>query len=745
MFKRLAALLMIIVFLFGFSGCVGETEKTIPVYDETDMGTGLMARGIRVNSKDQLVVYTINDKGEAGYAILDKNGKQAGYIKSDFNGEGSNYTLDENDNLYVLAESYAFDKPGGQITEVARQLIIYDTKGVRTSSADLGKKSTDGRYMGLAGFETDSEGNVYLLEKFKSVEVFDKNGRSLGNIGSQGYSCMCGDPGGYLVLGSDGQGGGNNKQIFEKIKVPKGESAWKKDPGFNDIPRIIRYNRYDKNYYTITNQGVKKYDSSGKDLGYVLDLKQTGLSGFNTYISGMVMDSDGRFYITAMKSSGSGDSGQFGTVLYKYTPSKGGKADSNKTDKTIITLSAMETSSYLEDAIGEFQKKYPDIGIKVKVSPQISSQADFEKYITTLNTELMSDKGSDLISASQLPNYKYISKGVYANLSEIMAKDSEFNPEQYNTAIFDSFKYKGSMYVMPVSVFIETIAANKAILDEKGIKIDDTKWTWKEFFDICKKVTEDTNGDGTPERYALPNLRGDGIFGYMLNNNYMRFIDRENKKSYLDSPDFIGIMTLSKEFTDSKVSCPNEKAYYLNNELFDLYDRNGVVFIPATIYAYGTMGFFGGNTVFLQPPSIDGSYKPTYSTWLSLAINAKSKHKDEAWKFLKFLISKDMQAQWALNGFTPNKEATVIRREEEIERTKTGQSIGFGGRRVIPMTDTFLDMADRLVSIPGMMRDNDMQISVIISGEAGSYFAGKKSAEDAAKAMQNKMNIYLNE
>jgi multiple sugar transport system substrate-binding protein len=205
------------------------------------------------------------------------------------------------------------------------------------------------------------------------------------------------------------------------------------------------------------------------------------------------------------------------------------------------------------------------------------------------------------------------------------------------------------------------------------------------------------------------------------------------------------MMTLSKEFTDSKVSCPNEKAYYMNNELFDLYDRNGVVFIPATIYAYGTMGFFGESTVFLQPPSIDGSYKPTYNTWLSLAINAKSKHKEEAWKFLKFLISKDMQAQWALNGFTANKEATEIRREDTIERTKKGDSVGFGGRKISPMTDTVLDMADRLTSIPGMMRDNDMQISEIISGEAGSYIAGKTSAEAAAKAMQNKMNIYLNE
>lgn len=183
----------------------------------------------------------------------------------------------------------------------------------------------------------------------------------------------------------------------------------------------------------------------------------------------------------------------------------------------------------------------------------------------------------------------------------------------------------------------------------------------------------------------------------------------------------------------------------MSNELFDLYDRNGVVFIPATIYSYESLGFYSGNTVFLQPPSVNGTYKPAYNTWLMLAINEKSKYKEEAWKFIKFLISKDMQSQEALNGFSVNKEAEATRRKNILSSIKSGEMYGFTGRRILPMTETVIDTADKLFSIAGFMPDNNQTISLIVLEEANVFFSGKESAEAAAKVIQNKINTYLNE
>jgi ABC-type glycerol-3-phosphate transport system substrate-binding protein len=750
MLKKLLALAMTIIFIFSFSGCGGTKTNTIPVFEEKDMGkaSGLnLMRGIKINSKDQLVIYTVDDKGEGRYAILDKDGKEVSSIKCDFAGDGYFFTLDENDNLYVLVQSFTMDEAAKKVKEIARQVIMFDANGVKQKTTDLGKIIPEGGYSGLSGFEIDSAGNIYLLEQSKYVEVFDKEGRGSKNIGTQGYSCMCMDPAGYLILGSDGQGGGNNKRTIDKFKMPGGESVWKKDPGYNDTPNMIRYNRNDKCIYTLTDRGIKKYSADGSDNGNVLDIKQTSLSGFNSWITGMDMDSSGCYYFTVSKNAGTDGPGQTG--FYKYAPAKENTDVKEKNTAAIeqktLTFSTMDLNRYLENAISEFQKANPDIKIEVKECPTIYNRDDFNKYITTLNSELMSDKGSDLISVSRLPNYKYISKGVFANLSDMLAKDKEIDLKQYNTKLFDSFKYKGNMYVMPISVFMETIVVNQSILDKENIIIDDTKWTWKDFLEICKKVTKDTNGDGTPEQYALPYIPNSNLLYKIFSNNAVQFIDRENKKATLDSPDFINLLKLVKEYSDSNVNSTEKNTTNMNNALFDLYDRNGVVFIPATIYAYGTMGFFGENTSFLRPPSVNGTYKPVYNTWMMLAINEKSKYKEEAWKFVKFMISKDMQTPRELNGFVVNREAEAIRWKEEVDNTKSGNSKGFSGRRILPMTETTLDAANRLLDITGFMPDYDEQLIEIISIEADQFFTGVKSAEAAAKAMQSKINTYLNE
>ena len=744
MFKKLLVVVMTIIFAFSLSGCESAKQKTIPAFMEKDMGkaSGLqVTQGVRVNSKDQLIVYTVNDKGEARYVILDKYGNEVNSIKCNFEGDGNYFTLDENDNLYVLVQNYTMDEAANKVKEIARQVIMYDAHGVKQRITDLGKIKPESGYRGLSGFEADSHGNIYLLEQTKHVEVFDYRGKNSENIGSQGYSCMCMDPSGYLVLGCDGQGGGNNKCTIDKLEVPSGKSVWKKEQSYNDTPRMIRYNRNDKCIYTLTDRSIKKYSADGEDNGEMLDIKQTALSGFDSWITGMDMDSSGCYYFTVSKNTGPGESGQTG--FYKYIPANDTAAAE---DQKTLTLSAMESNRYLENAISEFQKKNPAIRITINECPTINNmEEDYNKYETKLNTELMSNNGSDLISVSNLPNYKYISKGAFANLSELLAKDKEIDLKQYNTRLLDSFKYKGNLYVMPFSVFIETMAVNQSILDKENIKIDDTKWTWKDFLEICKKVTKDANGDGTPEQYALPYMVSGSLLHDILWNNSIEFIDRENRKAYLDSPDFSKLLQLVKEYTDSHVSSENEKANYISSELLDLYDRGGVVFVPATIFAYGTMGFFGENTSFLQPPSVNGTYKPAYDTWMMMAINDKSKYREEAWRFIKFMISKDMQTPRELNGFVLNKEAEAMRGQEEIENTKSGEMIGFDGRKIMPLTEATLAAADRLLNITGFMPDYDQQLSEIISTEANQFFAGKKSAEAAAKAMQSKVNTYLNE
>lgn len=49
---------------------------------------------------------------------------------------------------------------------------------------------------------------------------------------------------------------------------------------------------------------------------------------------------------------------------------------------------------------------------------------------------------------------------------------------------------------------------NKTLLEKEHIKIPSKNWTWDEFYDICEKVTKDTNKDGKLDQFGVYDFPG---------------------------------------------------------------------------------------------------------------------------------------------------------------------------------------------------------------------------------------------
>lgn len=744
MLKKIIPVLLTLLFAISITGCRDKNANAMIAFDETDLGNAAgqdMLYYARVNTKDQLVLLVMNDCREVSFITLDKSGKEVHRFNCGLIADEAYFTLDKQDHLFLLMHNYIMDDTRKNVKEITRQVVQYDAMDVEVKSTELGAFTPGNDYSGLAGFEVDSAGNMFLLKRMGYIEVFDENGRMRENIGSQNYSCMTMDIDECLVLGRSGD---NGKDCgIEKIKPSKGQNVWEKNLNRNDTPRFVITDETSQSIYVLTNRGVKKYSSSGNDNGYVLDIMGTSLSGYDSHITGMDMDSDGCFYFTVSKDNKTNEEGNVYTSLYMYTPTEEG----NEAKNVQITLKLAYTGKeyFLENAISEFHKAYPDIKIERNEYSTGVTEEDFSNFVMTLNTELMSNNGPDIISTRSLPNYVYISRGYYANLSNIMAEDNEFNISQYKANLLNSFKYKGNMYVMPIGISCEAIAANQTILDEENIVIDDENWTWNDYLEICKKVTKDIDGYDVPERYAIPFIGPSMLLGDIFRYNFDQFIDMENKEATFDSPEFISALKLVKEFWDSGVICPNIETYGSKTEVYDLYDRNGIVFVPETVFSYSAMGIYSENTVFLKLPSLGGVPRPNYHSEL-FAINEKSKHKEEAWEFIKYLISEDIQKQRTLSGFAVNKAADVFRRDEDRIISRTGQMrMGSKDRRVVPLTDTMLNTADKLITDTGFLPLLDQKINLIIVREATPFFNNEKSAEEVAKSIQYKVDTYLNE
>jgi ABC-type glycerol-3-phosphate transport system substrate-binding protein len=110
------------------------------------------------------------------------------------------------------------------------------------------------------------------------------------------------------------------------------------------------------------------------------------------------------------------------------------------------------------------------------------------------------------------------------------------------------------------------------------------------------------------------------------------------------------------------------------------------------------------------------------------AVNSNTKYRDEAWEFLKTLISKKQQASPEMQkGFPVNNEAL-------------GELADFS-KTYLKVKQEDIDTIDRLITDVREYQYYDGQLNGIIGTEVGEFFSGNRSAEETAGIIQNKVEL----
>lgn len=764
MFKKVVYVFLSFLMLLNLSGCNTEkvSNETIPVYTEMDIGSqlGLSFIGqIKMNSKNQLVVYGGTDKSQ-GYWVIDEYGNKLNEIKCDFTGDGSIFAIDSKDNLYVLVQNMKVDKDTYKVTENTKRLLVFNLKGEKLKDIELGTvKIQKDEDIAVRDMVVDSNGNINLVKFNESLEIIDENGKMVNNPYQEKSSFLDIDDEGNLITGSTGITG--VKSSIAKVNPKDGNKIWKKDLDVGVYIRSVDYNSSEKCIYALMDNCITKYNSQRNSEDKIFAFIKYGLMSDKIHVNGMVVDAAGNIYLSIWGDN----NGSAKSYLKKFVINKPGEQSTSNTSNTsstsntsntsnnfntapakeiiTLTLAAHFSDRWLETAVGNFQSSHPGIEINIKdykgafygggdTPAEANKRAD--EFVKTINTELMAGKGPDIIYFTELPYRKYVDKNAFCNLTELMEKDKSFQVGELNMNILNALKYKGALYTMPVNYQFDILIANKAILDKESIKIDDANWTWKDFMDIAQKVSKDLDNDGVLDQFAFPDRRGSGIFTYMLNDRYHQFIDLEKKKADLMNPEFINLLNISKVFADKKLTFEGDW-----NAIVEKTSRGGCVFTFGSVPGYSMIKYykdtvFAGDVYLLRFPSDGnpGSRVIKFGTGNMFAINNNSKFKNEAWEFMKLLLSKDMQSSFELqNGFPVNNEALKESAKFCVDTLK--------------MPKEYIDVIDRIIPEVSEYDYNDQQVNNILKEETGQFFAGKKSAEDTAKAIQNKVSTHLGE
>ncbi len=301
----------------------------------------------------------------------------------------------------------------------------------------------------------------------------------------------------------------------------------------------------------------------------------------------------------------------------------------------------------LQEIVDEFNKSQNQIEV-VLVS------ADYQKQLTALAAGTGPDIGGNF--AFNVPAWG--SEGAMLDLTNYIKRDN-YNLGDFIPAALQMVTYRGRIYALPIAMHTYMIYYNKKFLEEAGYK--EFPSTISEFEKMVLKLTVEK--DGKLERIGfLPTniFAMASIFGtrYISGNTFL--LDRGLIQAYKFTKELVdkmggieklqrfqstfgGYMSPDNPFFVGKIAAIIDGEWL--NTFIQLYAPNfdyGIAPIP-------------------YPDNRPDLRNSSYADASVFYISAYSKHKEEAWTFLKWIVSKDTMVKFTskISNLPTRKSATT--------------------------------------------------------------------------------------
>lgn len=380
-----------------------------------------------------------------------------------------------------------------------------------------------------------------------------------------------------------------------------------------------------------------------------------------------------------------------------------------------------------DKAIARFEKEHP--GVKIHYYSGISK----DDYSEWFSRKLLAGKEPDVFMILGTDFNQFSSMGVMKNLDELMEQDSDFEKENYYSSAFRTGQYGEMQYALPYETVPTLMFVNKTLLAKEGIAMPNPDWNWDAMYNICRKVTRDTDGDGALDQFGCYN------YGWMdaVYSDDGEIFEKDGKESH---------------FTEDKVVEAIQFVRRLN-ELYqgqkvtqEDFNAGNVVFMPLTFaeyrmyktYPYKIKRYtnFQWDCI-TMPAGYQGGNLSKIDTLL-MGISSHTKHEKLAWEFLKLLtydeeaqteIFRNSQGASALKAVTESKEMESIV-QEDMEETDTVISGSLLGRiieegRIEPQFKRY------------------EQALALADSEIGQILENDETIDSSLKILQRTVNSYL--
>lgn len=367
-----------------------------------------------------------------------------------------------------------------------------------------------------------------------------------------------------------------------------------------------------------------------------------------------------------------------------------------------------------QKALDAFEKKYPNIKVEGEF-------ADWGGYWDKLATSTAGGSSPDVMQLDQLYLASYAERGTLVDLETL----DELDTTNYDPAILDSGRSKGTLYATPISSTIAAIAVNQTLLDGLGLTLPDTDtWTWSDLEEFSLEIRE-KSGD-TVQGFGL--LTGEySLRIYARQQGEELFADG---KVAITPRTLAGYFEQNKKWTESGVAASagafsESFALPVDQSAFAT-KKQAMVFSPGPQTA-ALIAATGGDQIIPVKLPTDDANEAAYAyakPGMYWGVSSQSKHPAEAALLVDFLANSPtaFESFGTERGIAANPEV----RESQIPNLTPDDKVAF---------DYITEMSERLGEAPEIVPNGASDIDKVLQRYQLEMLFDKQSAEQAAIGM----------
>ena len=434
--------------------------------------------------------------------------------------------------------------------------------------------------------------------------------------------------------------------------------------------------------------------------------------------------------------------------------------------KQVLTLATQGLGWNDRRAIIAFNRSSKDTRIEVlDYSEYTDYENDFDDEgngeaggLVKLRTEIMAGNMPDILDLSGMPVRQLAAKGLLADLYPLLDADTELSREDLFPNVLAALENDGKLVSTASNFYImTTVGSSRVVGDEPG-------WTYQELLDALSTMPEDC------DIFDVYTTR-DQVLQHCLSLDMSKYVDWNSGKVSFESQDFADMLEFATRFPEkfdyenyewSEEDDPNKRVMAGKQMLMTVYLSS---FDDINYYQYVFGGDVDGYT-FVGFPCSEGVGN-MLNVQSGYGISASCADKQAAWQFVRTFLTEDYQDQYSyqfptnVHSFDKVRTKAMTPEYEKDENgnikldPETGEKVqisrggmGWGEDDYVEffaLTEEQVAKVDELIADTTRLFDNNNAIFQIVKEQSAAFFAGQKSAEDVAKLVQSKANIYVNE